>query len=68
MVHFNLQWLAVPCILYAIFRLIMGISVLFETAKQPDLGKLIGYGIAMQCAVHVVVSLGLAFLIWRAFR
>jgi len=68
MIQINLQWCAIPCIFWAIWKLILAIKTLIQTWNMSDFGRLIGFYVAIHSFVHIVVSLGLAFLFWRAFR
>lgn len=68
MITINLQWLALPFVLWAIWKLFVGIYVLIETWNMPDVGRLVGLAVAIESSVHIVVSLIVAWLIYMAFR
>lgn len=68
MIQINLQWFAIPCILWAVWKLVYVVKYVIKTWNMSDWGRLIGVYIAINSFAHIVVSLGLAFLIWRAFR
>ncbi len=68
MVKFNFRWLVIPCVLWAIWKFFTAVVMLIDTWNSPDLGWIIGIGIAIQSSVHILVALGLSFLIWRVFK
>lgn len=64
---FNLQWLAIIPIIYAVWSFVIGLTgvpLLFGTEIEPMIGLVLIVISLLKC----LASAGLAWLLWRAFR
>jgi hypothetical protein len=68
MVEINLQWLAIPFGVYAVYKGLQGLWALVSSVGTPDIGPMLGMAMAIQCGIHALASSGIAWLIWKAFR
>ena len=68
MVEINLQWLAIPFVVYAAYKSLQGAWALVSSIGTTDIGPMLGMAMAIQCGIHALLSSGIAWLIWRAFR
>ena len=66
--YFNPQWLAYPCIIWAVINLALAVNAVLSTIGRSDIGPMIGIAVAIHCVFHTLAASGFAFLFWNAFR
>lgn len=68
MVTINLQWLALPFALWAIWKFVQCVRAVMFARRMPDVGPTLGMVSAIHCCSRGLLGLALAWLIWQAFR
>ena len=52
MVEINLQWLAIPFGVYAVYKGLQGLWALVSSVGTSDIGPMLGMAMAIQCGIH----------------
>lgn len=68
MITINLQYLAVPFVLWSIWRFGFGVYCFVSLYKHGDFAALLGFSSFVTCTFQSFVSLVISWLIWMAFR
>jgi hypothetical protein len=68
MITINLQWLALPCIMYALYMIITRVLFMIPDLWGPEIMPMLATGVIISGLFHTICALGLAWLIYMAFR